>query len=128
MQNAPWATLFLLKKFSINASDDLVGSDFGRYLKSQRGERGKSRRPFLTGKTWETQRDVWRQLGKTSFGLDYLKPYRVTSPAPSTSETDLKCKVMELNSYDEEDNPAYAYDVYVQRLVRVRIPASLEES
>lgn len=75
VQNAAWATHFLLRKFNISARDDLVGTDFGHFVKTKHRERrGK---PLLTGRSWKTVHDPWRGVNKTSFGLDYLKPYRV---------------------------------------------------
>lgn len=115
MQNAPWATHFLLHKFNISSNDDLVGTDFGKFVKDQRRER-RVGKPLLEGKTWDTTHDPWRKISRTSFGIDYLKYYRSRKNAPRTS-ADLKAKMMELNCYDEEDNPTYGWDVYVQRFV-----------
>lgn len=114
MQNAQWATQFLLRKFNINARDDLVGSDFGRYLKYKRPER-RGGKPFLSGKTWKTQHDPWRAISKTAFGLDYMKPYRARDP-DAQGKLDDHCQMMELNCYDPDDNPAYGWDAYVQRI------------
>ena len=132
VQNAPWATNFLLRKFNINARNDLVGSDFGRYVKYKRPER-RGGKPFLSGKAWETQHDPWRSISKTGFGIDYLKPYRAHNPDISCSK-DNNCKLMEINCFDAEDNPAYSWDVYVQRLscyiqhkeVALQIPTDLD--
>ncbi|KAL8774961.1 MAG: hypothetical protein Q9209_000440 [Squamulea sp. 1 TL-2023] len=113
VQNATWATHFLLRKFNISASDDLVGTDFGYYVKNKHRERrGK---PLLTGKSWKTTHDPWRAINRTSFGLDYLKPYRVSNPQRQ-DRRDTTGKMMELSCYDEDDNPAYGWDVYAQRL------------
>ncbi|KAL8746397.1 MAG: hypothetical protein Q9190_001571 [Brigantiaea leucoxantha] len=114
VQNANWAVHFLLKKFNIQDRDDLVGTDFGRYVKYKRPER-RGGKPFLSGKSWKTVHDPWRAINRTSFGLDYLKPYqsRVSEPQGRQDKTG---KMMELNSYDENDNPTYGWDVYVQRL------------
>ena len=132
VQNAPWATDFLLRKFNINARDDLVGSDFGRYVKYKRPER-RGGKPFLSGKAWDTQHDPyilchlfdrlyvtnssyrWRSISKTAFGIDYIKPYRARNP-DTQGQKDDNCKLMELNCFDAEDNPTYGWNVYVQRL------------
>ncbi|KAL8893083.1 MAG: hypothetical protein Q9215_000088 [Flavoplaca cf. flavocitrina] len=112
VQNASWATHFLLRKFNISARDDLVGTDFGHYVQNKhRQRRGK---PLLTGKSWKTTHDPWRAINRTSFGLDYLKPYKV-NPQTQGSRT-ATGKMMELSCYDEDDNPAYGWDVYPQRL------------
>ncbi|KAL9613249.1 MAG: hypothetical protein Q9167_002209 [Letrouitia subvulpina] len=113
VQNAPWATHFLLKKFYIQDRDDLVGTDFGRYVKYKRPERHGGK-PFLSGKSWKTTHDPWRAINRTSFGLDYLKPYRTTNTEPQ-GRRDTTGKMMELNAYDEDDNPMCGWDVYVQR-------------
>lgn len=51
-----------------------------------------------------------------SFGIDYLKHYQVGRNFFQTP-ADLSEKIMELNCYDEEDNPRCGWNVYVQRLV-----------
>ncbi|KAL8874051.1 MAG: hypothetical protein Q9174_000556 [Haloplaca sp. 1 TL-2023] len=113
VQNAPWAAHFLLRKFNISARDDLVGTDFGHYVKNKHGERrGK---PLLTGKSWKTTHDPWRAINRTSFGLDYLKPYKVRNQELEARRNP-SGKMMELSCYDEDDNPAYGWDVYAQRL------------
>ena len=113
VQGADWATKFLLHKFNINALDDLVGTDFGRYVKYKRPER-RGGKPFLSGKSWKTTHDPWRGVSRTSFGLDYLKHY--ACPETVSRHQEAKEKLMELNHYDENDNPKYGYDVFVQRL------------
>ena len=115
VQGADWATRFLLHKFNITARDDLVGTDFGRYVKYKRPER-RGGKPFLSGKSWKTTHDPWRQVSRTSFGLDYLKHY-ACEKEPARRREDMKEKMVELNHYDDNDNPKYGYDVFVQRLV-----------
>ncbi|KAK2808239.1 hypothetical protein FQN50_004981, partial [Emmonsiellopsis sp. PD_5] len=117
VQNAAWATEYLLRKFNIDNRDDLVGTDFGRYVRHKRPER-RGGKPFLSGKTWKVQYDPWRGISKTSFGVDYLKQYRVRNPLcrPRAGDGEESLKMMELNCFDEEDNPRYGYDVYVQRI------------
>ena len=112
-QNADWATHFLLNKFNISARDDLVGTDFGKYVKYKRPER-RGGKPFLSGKSWKTTHDPWRGISRTSFGLDYLKHYEC--PKSRIKKEDEKNKMFELNHYDDEDQPKYGWDVYVQRL------------
>ena len=115
VQNARWATDFLLKKFNISDSDDLVGTTFGRYVKHKRPER-RGGKPFLSGKSWKTTHDPWRGISRTSFGLDYLQPCKVDRNAGTGYRKGWSDKMMELNCYDENDNPVYGYDVYVQRI------------
>ena len=116
VQGADWAVHFLLDKYNINSRDDIVGTDFGRYVKYKRPER-RGGKPFLSGKSWKTIHDPWRQVSKTSFGLDYLKHYPCERN-PMARRGDSKEKMMELNYYDEHDSPRYGYDVFVQRIVR----------
>ena len=111
VQNAYWATHFLLRKFNIKSHDDLVGTDFGRYVKYKRPE-SRGGKPLLTGKAWKTTHDPWRGISRTSFGLDYLKSY----PVKNQAHTDVNGKMMELNQYDNEDNPTYGWDIYIQRM------------
>jgi hypothetical protein len=114
VQNAHWATKWLLRKFNIKNQDPLVGTDFGKYVSYKRPER-RGGKPFLSGKTWGTQHDPWRGISKTSFGLDYLKEYRASDPLSDRRGDDAD-KMMELNGWDEQDQPAYGFDVFVQRL------------
>lgn len=109
VQNASWATEFLLRKFNIDPSDNLVGTTFGRWAQfDQAPERGG--KPLLSGRTFRAQRDPWRGISRAAFGCDYLKHYeRRTVPGVKP--------VMELNTYDKDDQlPCYGYDVFVQRL------------
>jgi hypothetical protein len=99
VQNAPWATKFLLRKFNIDGRDELVGSNFGRYAKFTKPDR-RGGKPFPTAKTWRVQHDPWRGISKTSFGFEYLKEYEVQDP--STEGQTVDEKMMELNGYDEE--------------------------
>ncbi|MCJ1402212.1 hypothetical protein MMC11_005432 [Xylographa trunciseda] len=110
IQNAPWAAQFLLRKFNINARDDLVGLDFDRYIRHKRPEK-KGRKLPMSGKTWKTQHDPWRGVSKTAFGVDYLKSYRAPDPA-EREPIGIKGKIMELNCFDHDDNPYNGWDVY----------------
>ena len=113
VQNASWATRFLLRKFNIDASDDLVGTSFGRWARYERPQR-RANKPVLNGKTFRTQRDPWRGISRTSFGCDYLRHY----PANRVQESEFvkSTKMMALNHYDDFDLPTHTYDVHVQRL------------
>lgn len=109
MQNAAWATHFLLRKFNINNRDDLIGTDFGKYVKYKRPE-SRGGKPFTSGKTWKTVRDPWRGISRTSFGLDYFKPMKVSRDSGVEVRKDWTGKMMELSCYDDNDNPIYGYD------------------
>jgi hypothetical protein len=77
VQNASWATRFLLRKFNIDATNDLLGTSFGRWAKYERPQT-RANKPVLNGRTFRTQRDPWRGISRTSFGCDYLKHYPVS--------------------------------------------------
>ena len=125
VQNAPWAVKFLMHKYNIMASDDLVGSDFGKWVKFDQPE-WRAGKPLLKGKTWRTQRDPWRAIRRTAFGVDYLKASDVHSSSEGSHLANSEVgrgvrlqeenKMMELNSYDEADAPCYGWDLFVQRL------------
>lgn len=110
VQNAKWATRFLLRKFHIDASDDLVGTTFGRWARYEQPQL-RGGKPVLRGKTFRAQRDPWRGITRAAFGCDYLKHFpKRTVDVPGARP------MMELNDYDENDQPGYGHDVYVQRL------------
>ncbi|KAF2787082.1 hypothetical protein K505DRAFT_288572 [Melanomma pulvis-pyrius CBS 109.77] len=111
VQNASWATRFLLRKFNIDPTDDLIGTTFGKWAKYEKPQR-RGGKPVLNGKTFRTQRDPWRGISRTAFGCDYLRHYEKNKIANSNSGM----KMMELNNFDAMDQPTYGYDVYVQRL------------
>ncbi|KAF1916411.1 hypothetical protein BDU57DRAFT_449622 [Ampelomyces quisqualis] len=110
VQNASWATRFLLRKFNIDASGDLVGTTFGPWVRYKRPQQ-RGGKLVLNGKTFRTQRDPWRGIGRAAFGCDYLKHYEKQSISPAGVNP-----LMELNHYDDADQPCYGFDVYVQRL------------
>lgn len=127
VQNAPWAVRFLMHKYNIGPSDDLIGTDFGKWVKFTQPE-WRAGRPLLKGKTWRTQRDPWRAIRRTGFGIDYLQAYDIRGDSEGShlanSDIDRRAagpgpddkKMMELNCYDETDAPCYGWDVVVQRL------------
>jgi Mg2+ and Co2+ transporter CorA len=117
VQNASWATRFLLRKFNIDASDDLVGTTFGRWAKYEKPKRrgqGDKAKPWLSGKTFRAQKDPWRGISRAAFGMDYLRHYEKRKIVETPANAGLK--MMELNHFDALDNPAYGWDVYAQRL------------
>ncbi|KAI9758262.1 MAG: hypothetical protein M4579_003121 [Chaenotheca gracillima] len=115
VQNAWWATHFLLRKFNIDNRDNLVGTDFGNWVRHKRPER-RNGKPVLNGKTWRTQHDPWRGISRTAFGVDYLKEYRMKTSSEREDPLQRDVKMMELNCLDSDENPLGTYDVYVQRL------------
>ncbi|KAF1832428.1 hypothetical protein BDW02DRAFT_529930 [Decorospora gaudefroyi] len=114
VQNAPWATRFLFRKFHIETTDDIVGKGFSRWARyTQPQQRGG--KPILNGRSFRTSRDPWRGISRTAFGADYLKHYARETNIPFPGSSAGK-SIMELNHYDETDQPRYGFDVYVQRL------------
>ncbi|QKX64050.1 uncharacterized protein TRUGW13939_11223 [Talaromyces rugulosus] len=124
VQNADWAIPFLLRKYNISAEntnkhDNTVVADFGRYLRYKKPEM-RGGKPFLAGKTWKVQYDPWRGVNKTSFGLDYIKSFPSSSRARRRRENggrdDGRDRMMQLDDFDDNDEPICSHDVYVQRL------------
>lgn len=115
MQNAPWATGFLLYKFNIITHDELLGTDFGQFVKKNRPDRTGSKL-FLNGRSWTSSHDPWRKISQMSFGVDYLKHYKNRRDSPEM-QTDFSGKMMDLNCYDDDSSPTCGFDVYAQRLV-----------
>ncbi|GAM43725.1 hypothetical protein TCE0_060f18769 [Talaromyces pinophilus] len=130
VQNADWAIPFLMRKFNIAArhphgsgSGGDGAGDFGRYLRYKNPEL-RGGRPFLAGRTWKVAYDPWRGVNKTSFGVDYMKSFRRRSTtgggrgAESDGDRDRRGRdrMMQLNDFDDNDEPICAHDVYVQRL------------
>ena len=126
VQNAQhWAVPYLMKKYNIGPEDDLVGTDFGKWVKFDQPE-WRAGKPLLKGKTWRTQRDPWRAIRRTGFGMDYLRAWDVRSDAEGSHQANSEArqgqtqyednKMMELSCYDEADAPCYGWDVFVQRL------------
>ncbi|KAK4497841.1 hypothetical protein PRZ48_010495 [Zasmidium cellare] len=115
VQNATWATLFLLKKFNINHPNELVGMpSFAKWAQYEK-PRQRNGKPFLNGRSWRGQTDPWRNVSRTAFGLDYLKPYNTESPQRRKQKTAVDAKIMHLNAYEDSRSP-YGYDVSVQRM------------
>lgn len=101
VQNADWATRFLLDKFNIEDKHDLVGRDFGKFVRRKQPER-RGKKPFLTGKTWKVQHDPWRGLSKTCFGFDYLKHYPAHTVPDKPGDEDVSQKMIELSCFNED--------------------------
>lgn len=121
VQNATWATRFLLRKFNIDHRSEIVGmqgfSKWARYEKP----RQRNGKPFPNGRSWREQTDPWRNVSRTAFGLDYLKTYG-TAPADRRTRTSMfgsgkpiEAHLMHLNAWEESHNPD-GYDVSVQRM------------
>ena len=100
VQNASWATHFLLRKFNVEHPNDLVGREFGKFVRRVTPER-RGKRPFLTAKTWKVQHDPWRGLSKTCFGFDYLKNVAAGVDGARV-QSGTEEKFMELNSFGED--------------------------
>ncbi|WPH00093.1 Hypothetical protein R9X50_00291600 [Acrodontium crateriforme] len=121
VQNATWATKFLLAKFNIDHPSELVGMQgFSRWARYER-PRQRNGKPFPNGRSFRAQTDPWRNISRTAFGLDYLKCYQ--TPAPHERRRPghffgggpIDAQMMHLNAYEDGRNP-YGYDASVQRL------------
>lgn len=129
VQNAPWATGFLIAKFNMDHPDEMVGmSGFSRWAKYEK-PRQRNGKPFPYGRSWRQQTDPWRNVSRTAFGMDYLKPYETPAPnkrgrpAPPMADRSLEAKLLHLNAYEDGRSP-YGYDVSLQR-VSVYVQRSL---
>ena len=121
VQNAPWATMFLLNKFNMTHPSELIGmqgfSKWARYEKP-RQHNGK---PLPTGRSWRSQTDPWRNVIRTAFGLDYLKVDPSDAPNQRNplsvfgAAKPVDARMMHLNAYEDSKSP-YGYDVSIQRL------------
>lgn len=111
VQNAPWATRFLLGKFNIDGNHDLVGTTFGNWAQYER-PLVRNNKPVPNGRTFRTQRDPWRGISRVSFSCDYLKHF----PRGKVRKIRAGTKMMELNGYDADELPCNTYDALVQRL------------
>lgn len=129
VQNAAWATQYLLRKYNVDTGDDLTGMPFGKWAKYA-GPEMHAGKPQLKGKAFRTQRDPWRGIRRTALGLDYLKARDIRCNENQSSHeanSDVgrntqrptrldELKMMELNCFDEYDGVCYGYDVNPQRL------------
>lgn len=120
VQNATWATRFLLRKFNIDHRSEIVGMQgFNKWAQYEK-PRQRNGKPFPNGRSWREQTDPWRNVSRTAFGLDYLKTYQTPPPnrRPRTSifgEKPIDAQMMHLNAWEETQNPD-GYDVSVQRM------------
>ena len=109
IQNASWATYWVLKKFAIQDTAFESRTKFTQWVK-QRAPKRRAGKALMNAHTWNTKHDPYRGTSTTAFGLDYLKKYaKHTSVAgENVAETedqawkDGQLPMMELNSYDTE--------------------------
>lgn len=119
VQNAAWATAFLIGKFNMDHRDEMVGMPgFSRWAKYEK-PRQRNGKPFPYGRTWRPQTDPWRNVSRTAFGMDYLKPYETPAPDkrglfPAGGRT-VEAKLLHLNAYEDGHSP-HGFDVSVQRV------------
>ncbi|KAK5137967.1 hypothetical protein LTR08_005764 [Meristemomyces frigidus] len=119
VQNAKWATPFLLSKFNIDHPSDVVGMQgFSKWARYET-PRQRNGRPFPNGRTFPEQTDPWRNVSRTAFGMDYLKVFRTPPPNKrrqrrAFGEQRIDGKMMHLNVHEDSRSP-YGYDVSVQR-------------
>ncbi|KAK4548977.1 hypothetical protein LTR36_008750 [Oleoguttula mirabilis] len=120
VQNATWATHFLLNRFNIDHPSEVVGMQgFSKWARFEK-PRQRNGRPFPNGRAFREQTDPWRNISRTAFGLDYLKPYPTAPPNRRHQrrvfgDKPVDAKMMHLDVHEDSRNP-YGYDVSVQRL------------
>lgn len=121
VQNASWATQFLLKKFNIDHPSELVGmKTFSRWAKYEK-PRQRNGKPFPSGRSWRGQTDPWRKVSRAAFGLDYMKNFTTDTPHRRKRQTmagegPVDAKLMHLNVYEDNQHAPYGYATCVQRL------------
>ncbi|KAK3709938.1 hypothetical protein LTR37_010557 [Vermiconidia calcicola] len=110
VQNATWATSFLLRKFNIDHRDELVGMPgFSKWARFEK-PRQRNGRPFPDGRSWREQTDPWRNVSRTAFGMDYLKVH-LTPPrnrrrrAGVFGDKSIDAQMLHLNAWSDERNP-----------------------
>lgn len=113
LQNAPWATEFLMQKYDISHKGSHNRDDFGSWLTYAEPEL-RAGKPFPKARVFTAQLQTRRALRCSGFTIDYLKHYPVARHIPQGSGSQLK--MMEMNQYDEDGNPYHAVDIYAQRL------------
>lgn len=131
VQNAIWARSFLFKKYGIlsNSKMDSAGEAFSRWAQYEKPQR-RAGHPVLNARAFRIDKNVWRKVWRTGFGVDYLR-YFTPHHMEDSAEPNLEdFKMMELDHWVEIDGnsyPAHGYDVYVQRL-SVYIQRNMEDA
>lgn len=102
-----------MQKFGIPHKNPHNRDNFGRWLiYTEPGLRAG--KPFPEARVWTTQLQTRRTPRCSACTVDYLKQYAVARDIPLGSQSQLPPKMMEMNQYDENDNPYHAVDIYVQ--------------
>ena len=120
VQNATWATHFLLHKFNIDHRSEIVGMQgFSKWAQYEK-PRQRNGKPFPNGRSWREQTDPWRNVSRTAFGLDYLKTYQTLPPdkrrrTSVLGDKPIDAQMMHLNAWEDAQSPD-GYDVSVQRM------------
>ena len=120
VQNATWATRFLLRKFNIDHRSEIVGMQgFSKWAQYEK-PRQRNGKPFPNGRSWREQTDPWRNVSRTAFGLDYLKTYQTPPPDKRRrtsvfGDKPIDAQMMHLNAWEDTRSPN-GYDVSVQRM------------
>ncbi|KAK8206845.1 hypothetical protein M8818_004680 [Zalaria obscura] len=130
VQNAGWATEFLLEKFNIAHGDELTGTTFAKRVQYERPEQ-RHGKPFPSGQSWRPTRVRDRNLSYTSYSLDFLRSAVIDNEERALEANKHKgihdAKIMELNTYHEGSEGA-GVDVYVQRFsIHVQLNTPPEE-
>jgi hypothetical protein len=127
VQNAIWARKFLLSKFNITHNHNEKGTAFSRWAMYDKPQK-RAGRPVLNAKPFRVDKDPWRRVWRTGFGVDYLRYFTpehilqaaALPDAPASVDTAHEFKLLELNQWRENDEgnsyAVHGYDVFVQRL------------
>ena len=131
VQNALWARSLLFKRYGIVNSypKDGTGNAFSRWAQYEKPQR-RAGHPVLNGRAFRVDKNVWRRVWRTGFGVDYLR-YFTPQHMEAAEEPNIQdFKLMELKEWVETDESSYSahgYDVYVQRL-SVYLQRNMEDS
>jgi hypothetical protein len=128
VQNALWAREVLFKRYGI-ISGHKDSSAFSRWAQYEKPQR-RAGHPILNARAFRVDKNVWRRVWSTGFGVDYLRYFTPRYMELADEASAKEFKVMQLNEWVETDGnfyPAHAYDVYVQRL-SVYVQRNMEDS
>jgi hypothetical protein len=102
---------------------------FSRWAQYEKPQR-RAGHPVLNARAFRVDKNVWRRVWRTGFGVDYLR-YFTPRHMEAAEEPNLPdFKLMELKEWVETDESSYSahgYDVYVQRL-SVYVQRNMEDS
>ena len=102
---------------------------FSRWAKYEKPQR-RAGHPVLNARAFRVDKNVWRRVWRTGFGVDYLRYFTPRHMETAEEPNIQDFKLMELKEWVETDESSYSahgYDVYVQRL-SVYVQRNMEDS